>query len=252
MKILINGICGKMGRILYQFVISSCKDVVVSEGVDLPKNIKQFSCDFKNVKLYSDLKSSLDCDVVVDFSIASSLDGVLDFCKSKHIPLVIATTGHTKSQIKKILKYSSFFPIYKSANMSQGITAMMSCIKNLTEKLADWDIEIIETHHRAKVDAPSGTAIEMYNAIKSVKNDSKMITNRGKGLARQTDDVGIMSIRGGNVIGKHVIQFMTDDEILTISHEALSKEVFARGAIEACKLICKYEKGIFSNKNIFD
>ncbi len=252
MKLLINGICGKMGSVLYNLVKKEEKGIQVVEGVDIEENITRNSTLFPYVHLMSDIKDAKECDIVVDFSTSSSLDYLLDYCLLRKLPLVIATTGHTGEQLDKIVHYSSFIPIFKSSNMSEGVTVMLECIQNLSERLVDWDIEMIESHHRGKIDSPSGTAIELFNAVKSARPQSRMVLSRDERKGRDKDDIGIMSVRGGGVIGQHSVMFMTDSEVITITHEALSKEVFAKGALRACKFLIKKDKGIFSNKNLFD
>lgn len=187
-------------------------------------------------------------DVIIDFSVPQATFGILEFAKKNHIPIVIATTGFSDSEMKKIEKYSESLPIFKSANMSYEINLMAKIISELAVKLENSDIEIIETHHNRKIDAPSGTALILADSINdALNNEMKYEYDRhAKREKRTKKEIGIHSIRGGTEVGKHSVIFFGDNESFEITHNCTSRSVFARGAIKAAEFILHKENGLYS------
>lgn len=241
-----------MGQKLYA-LSKKYDDIKVVCGVDTLEKIGEI-CDCQNVQVFSDIfQTSNNFDVVVDFSSASATKNILEFCVLKKIPLVIATTGHTKEQEAEIERASKIVPIMKSGNFSHGVWQFINIVKYATKNLSDFDIEIIETHHACKIDSPSGTAKTMFDTIKSVRSNAKMVAGRNENSSpREKNDVGVHSIRGGYVFGEHSVMYFSENDTITISHSASSSEEFAKGALHACKFVLAQKCGLFGVKDLFN
>ena len=252
MKTLINGFYGKMGQKVYT-LSKIFDDIEVVYGVDNQEKIVGSKKSFDDVEIISDISHGKECDVVIDFSHPFAIEGILNFCVANHKPLVIATTGHTKIQEDEIVRASHFIPIFKASNLSVGVWHFMNIIKKAVEKLSDFDIEIIETHHAFKVDSPSGTAKTMFDTVKSVRKNARMVLGRNElSPKRQKDDVGVHSIRGGGVCGEHSIVFLSQNEEIKITHFASCTDEFAKGALIASKFILAQKSGLFDMKSLFN
>ena len=249
MKVLLNGFCGKMGQTIYNLT-KTMQDVVVTEGVDRPEAVAEYpNCE---VKLYDNINDSENCDVVIDFSHPNALKSVLDFCKKNNKPAVLATTGYSEVDDKMIEDYARFVPIFKSSNMSEGVSVMLSLIRKALPMLEDWDIEIVEKHHHHKKDAPSGTAKMMANEVLDYRTDSNLVYGRNpESPKREKTDIGISAIRGGGCAGEHEIGFYSESEIITIKHEAFSKDIFAKGALKAGKFVVEQKPGLYTMRDIY-
>ncbi len=245
-RVLINGCNGKMGKVLAN-EIKKVPDIETLCGVDIYDTGDNEFPVFKNVKEIHDLP-----DVIIDFSVPEASLNILNFAKEKKIPIVIATTGFSDIQEKKILDISKEIPIFKSANMSYEINLMSKLVSELSLKLENDDIEIVETHHNRKIDAPSGTAIFLANRINNAKNNSMhyVYDRQPKKQKREKTEIGIHSIRGGNEYGKHQVIFFGENESLEITHNVLSRAVFASGAIKAAFFIESKDSGMYSMDNI--
>ena len=186
-------------------------------------------------------------DVIVDFSVPEASFKILEFAKKNNIPAVIATTGFTEEQLKKVKEYGNFIPVFQSYNMSYSISVMSKIVAELAKKLKETDIEIIETHHRRKIDSPSGTAIILANSINNALDD-KMdyeYNRHSKREKRSENEIGIHSIRGGTESGKHTVIFFGEDESFEITHNVTSRAVFAEGALKASKFLVSKDIGIY-------
>jgi len=229
-RIILTGCCGKMGTVI-KSVIDGRDDCEVVAGVD---KYKDNTADFPVYDTLNDVEEA--ADVVIDFSNPALLDDLLAFAKSRNTALVIGTTGFDECQKKTITDAATDCPIFFTYNMSLGINLMANLAKKAVQVLGnDFDIEIIEQHHNQKIDAPSGTALMLADAIseefdKPMKYEYDRHSKRAK---RTRDEIGIHSIRGGNIVGEHTVLFAGRDEVITISHSARSKEVFAVGAVNA-------------------
>lgn len=241
-----------MGQKVYA-ISKKFEDIEVVCGVDTLEKITSSQIDDKSVKVLSNIFLVKDCDVVIDFSKPNSIENVLNFCVSNHTPLVIATTGHSKQQEEDIKTASQFIPIFKSSNLSVSVWHFMNLIKQAVLCYEDFDIEIVETHHSFKVDSPSGTAKKMFDTVKSVRKNAKMVAGRNElSTVRQKNDVGVHSIRGGGVCGEHGIIFLSDNEEIKISHFASCTDEFAKGAILASKFILAQKNGLFDMESLFN
>ena len=242
LKILINGCNGKMGQVLKN-EIANTKDSQVLCGVDKIDNINNSFPVFTKAE-----DINIIPDVIIDFSVPESTLNILEFAKQNNIPIVIATTGFSNEQLEKIKEYSTCLPIFKSANMSYEINLLSKLVADIATKLPNSDIEIVETHHNRKLDAPSGTALILADSInQALDNDKVYEYNRhAKREKRSKKEIGIHSIRGGNECGKHTVIFFGENESLEITHNVNSRAVFASGAIKAANFI------IYKNPGLYD
>lgn len=231
-KAFIIGINGKMGKMLTELAPAHGYEVV--GGLDAVAG-----GDYPVFKTAKDV--NVDYDVVIDFSRPSTLDDVIALAKDKSVPAIIATTGYTESELKKIEKLSALVPVFRSANMSLGIAATKAAAVAAKAVLGDaFDIEIVEKHHNQKADSPSGTALLLADALSDKNN--QVINRNGK---RNHGELGITSVRGGGVVGEHEIGFYGDDEIVTVSHSARSRRLFAAGAYRAADFCLGKPAGIY-------
>ena len=224
-NIALSGANGTMGKVIARLV-ESRNDCTIIARID------PFGDDCYSKP--SDIKEKVD--VIIDFSHPAALPDLLTYCKMKNIPLVAATTGYNTDDVGAIKSASSQIPIFFTGNMSLGINLLQDLARRAVRVLGDqFDIEIIEKHHNLKKDAPSGTAHMLADSIgEEFKNQKRYVYDRHDKLkAREKDEIGIHAIRGGTIVGEHEIIFAGHDEVITLSHSALSKEVFAVGAINA-------------------
>ena len=240
-KVIVNGSLGKMGKVLTRCV-NEDKDTELVCGCSMPTGE---TTDYKLYNKMSEIKE--EADVIIDFSHFSALDDVLSYALKTKTTLVIATTGFTKEQLETIKEASKIIPIFHSSNMSLGVNVMLKLVKEAAKALKGFDIEIIEKHHNKKVDAPSGTAIMVANAVKEVLPEVTYNYGRhGRDAKRMENEVGIHAVRGGTIVGEHEAIFAGLDEEVMISHRAQSKDIFANGAITAAKYLVNKEAGYYN------
>lgn len=247
MKVLINGINGKMGQEVAN-VLDTDKDILLIGGVDKENTGIYTYPVYTNA---SDIEEKPD--VIIDFSVPIATLNILKYAKENHVPIVIATTGFTEEQLNEIENYSKDIPIFKSANMSYDINLMAKIVASLAKELPDTDIEIIETHHNRKIDSPSGTAQMLADSInKSLGNSLYYEYNRhDKHEKRNKNEIGINSIRGGNIVGEHTVQFFGEYETFEIKHTSYSRNLFAEGALKAADFIVTKSNGLYNMEDMF-
>lgn len=241
-KILINGCNGKMGQVL-------AHEIEITPDVETVCGVDRIDTGDNRFPVFTDVNQiDIPVDVIIDFSVPQATFNILDFAKEKQIPIVIATTGFSDEELERIKEYSNHIPVFRSANMSYTINLMKKLLVELTQKLPDSDIEIVETHHNRKVDAPSGTALMLADAINEAKDNSMNYeyNRHAKREKRSKNEIGIHSIRGGNESGKHTVIFFGDNESLEISHNVLSRAVFASGAVKAACYIIHKDLGLYN------
>ncbi len=242
-KIFLNGCCGRMGHAIADLCIHS-DDYEIVAGSDVA------AYDGYHFPVYQNpMDSTEDFDVIIDFSNAIAVPNILHFALAKKKPFICCTTALEDSTITEILDASEKIAVFKSANMSIGINLMLELVKNATKTLyPDYDIEILEAHHNRKVDAPSGTAMMLAAAVQQEAPDTLeyVYDRHSVSEARKKNQIGISSIRGGNIIGEHQVMFIGDEETVTISHSAQSREVFAKGALKAAEFMCGKESGYYT------
>ena len=241
-KIIITGCSGKMGASLIN-VAASREDIEIVGGIDI---VEPVNAKFEYAKTFSELKC--DADVIVDFSNPAVLDSMLEYAVEKNIPVVICTTGYSEEQKKKIFAASEKIAVFYSGNMSLGINLIIELAKKAAAVFGDsFDVEIVEQHHNQKLDAPSGTALMIADAISEVKTDAEYVYDRHSyRKKRDKKEIGIHSVRGGNIVGEHEVIFAGQDEVLTISHSARSKAVFAVGALNAAVYLKNKTAGMYN------
>ncbi len=241
LKILLNGCCGKMGHKIAE-IIALSSDVKIIEGVDISaKGDYPFP-------VYSSFKDVCEKpDVIIDFSNPVVLDDLIAYATEKKVPTVIATTGYTDAQIEKIKALSLIVPVFFAFNMSIGINVLESLAKKAATILGDYDVEIIEKHHNQKLDAPSGTAIMLANAINDARGNSMIYEydRHSKRQKRSANEIGVHSVRGGTIVGEHEVIFAGKDEVISIKHEAFSRDIFANGAIKAARFLSGKKPGLY-------
>lgn len=242
-NVLISGASGRMGNVIFE-IIDGRDDMQVVAGVDREEN---FLGIFPIYSSFDDVKESVDC--IVDFSAPQVLDNLLRYAMEKKLPVVVCTTGFSESQIFEIQNATKNIPVFFSMNMSLGINLLMELAKKATKVLGEqFDIEITEKHHNQKIDAPSGTAYMIADAVnKAANNRYHYEYNRSaKREKRSSNEIGIHSVRGGTIVGEHEILFAGRDELLKISHTALSREVFAVGAVNAVSFMVNQKAGLYN------
>jgi dihydrodipicolinate reductase len=249
LRIILSGCNGTVGR-----VIDTCVklrvDCTIAAGID-PNDAPE--------KDYSVFASAAACttpaDVIIDFSHPAALGGLVELARVRKLPLVVATTGLSKEQVASLQGLAQEVPVLLSANMSIGVNLLAELVKVAAHALGkNFDIEIIERHHNKKIDAPSGTALMLADAASTqLDPHPQYVYDRHSKRSRRTQsEIGIHAVRGGTIVGEHEVVFAGQDEVLSISHSAASKEVFAVGAINAAQFLSKQPPGMYSMKSMFD
>ena len=246
MRILLSGYSGAMGRVISQMCRERQDDIIVAGYAKSKHEVADYP-------VYTDLSQIQEkVDVIIDFSKAEAVAAILDYGKQQKIPMVIASTGLGVAEYKKIEDASKEVAILQSGNMSLGINLLLDIVQEVAAKLTGFDVEIIEKHHNKKVDAPSGTANMLAQAVSSGRDDLEQIVygRSGKEAKRQQGEIGIHAIRGGTIVGEHSVIFAGTDEVIEIKHSAASKKIFANGALKAANFIVKQTKGLYSMEDV--
>ena len=247
-RVIMHGCNGHMGQV----ITGLCKEddnIEIVAGIDLYDGIKN------DYPVFASLRDcDVEADVIIDFCNAKAVDGLLDYCRETKMPVVLCTTGLSDEQIARVSEVSKETAILRSANMSLGINTLMDLVKKATAVFAEagFDIEIVEKHHNQKLDAPSGTAIALADAInEELNNEYKYKYDRSQELKkREKKEIGISAVRGGNIVGEHDVIFAGTDEVITIQHTAYSKGVFGKGAMEAAKFLKGKPAGLYDMKDV--
>ena len=243
--IILCGCNGHMGKTIIS-VAEERNDINIIAGVDIKNDLTA------NFPVYSTIESVKEkADVVIDFSHPSLLSAILKYCKTNKTPVLVATTGNDEDNINKIHDAVKDIPIFFSYNMSLGINLITDLIVKAQTVLGDqFDIEIIEKHHNKKIDAPSGTAIMLANALNSNGDYENIYDRHSVRKARSKKEIGISSLRGGTIVGEHSVIFAGTDETIEIKHTAFSKKVFAVGAVNAAIWLKGQPIGLYSMKDM--
>ena len=245
-NVLINGVNGRMGQEVLKAVNNS-SDFEICCGVDIMENPSSPFPIYTNTNL---IKEKID--VIIDFSIPEATMGILEFSMENRIPIVIATTGFSNEQLNTISEYSKYIPIFRSGNMSYEVNIMANLVSKLATLLNGSDIEIVETHHRNKIDAPSGTALILADSINNAL-DNKMdyqYNRHSVSGKRPKNEIGIHSIRGGTEVGKHTVLFLGENESLELTHTVTSRSIFANGALKAAKFLVEKKNGLYNMNDL--
>ena len=243
-----HGCNGHMGQVITNLVKND-PNIEIVAGIDVVDNRENgypvftdiFSCD-------------VEADVIIDFAAAVAVDNLLAYSKEKKVPVVLCTTGLSEEQLDKVKETSKEVAILKSANMSLGINTLLKLLKDAAKVFgtAGYDIEVVEQHHRLKLDAPSGTALALADAVNdALDNEYEYVYDRSSRREQRPDkEIGISAVRGGTIVGVHDVIFAGTDEVITFNHTAYSKSVFAKGAIEAGKFLAGKSAGMYDMADV--
>ena len=248
-RIILHGCSGRMGHIISNICADDPNTEIVA-GVDA------FGEAYAGYPVYRTLAECPQADAVIDFSNASAVDGLLDYCVEKKLPAVVCTTGLSKEQTDKLNAASTKTAVLKSANMSLGINLIEALLAQAAPKLAaaGFDIEIVEKHHNQKVDAPSGTALALADAANNALSEpyEYVYDRTGRREKRPVKEIGISAVRGGSIVGDHDVIFAGQDEVITFSHRAYSRAVFGKGAVEAAKFLAGKGPGFYTMSDVLN
>ena len=249
-RAIMNGCNGKMGQCITG-ICAQDEDIEIVAGIDTYDGIKNDYPVFASLK-----ECTVDADVIIDFSNAKAVDALLAYGVEKQIPIVLCTTGLSEQQLADVEKAYEKVAILKSANMSLGINTLMELLKKAAQVFAPagFDMEIVEKHHNQKLDAPSGTAIMLGNAINEELNNRCTYTydRHSVRAKRGRNEIGMHSVRGGTIVGEHEIIFAGRDEVISLKHEAHSKSVFAVGAVNAAVYLFGKQAGLYTMSDLIE
>lgn len=247
-KAIMHGCCGHMGQVISELAASD-PEIEIVAGIDI--------ADKGNTSypVYTDMKAcQVDADVVIDFSSAKAIDALLEFCGEKNLPVVLCTTGLSEEQLQKVEETAKTTAVLKSANMSLGINTLMKLLQDAAKVLATagFDMEVVERHHRLKLDAPSGTALALADSInEAMDNEYHYVYDRSQRRQQRDDkEIGISAVRGGTIVGEHEVIFAGPDEVIEFKHTAHSKAVFGKGALEAAKYLAGKPAGRYDMADV--
>lgn len=247
-KAIMHGCNGAMGQVITGLAAAD-EEIMIVAGIDVFDNRQNPYPVFASLE-----ECDVEADVVIDFSIAKAADSMLDACAKKKLPVVVCTTGLSEAQLQKVEETAAQTAVLRSANMSLGVNVLLKLLKEAAQVLAPagFDIEILEKHHNQKVDAPSGTALALADSINEAMDHAYTYkydrsTERVK---RDKKEIGIQAIRGGTIVGEHDVYFAGKDEVITFTHTAYSKAIFAKGAIQAAKFLAGKEPGLYTMADV--
>ena len=246
-RIILSGCGGYMGRVITDCVAER-QDCEIVAGIDLRTDLNTTYPVFQKPE-----DVTVAGDVIIDFSHPSVLSPLLHFALEKKLPVVLCTTGYTKEQVEELKAASQEIPVFYSRNMSTGINLLIELAKKAAQILGDqFDIEIIEKHHNQKIDAPSGTALMIADAISEVEDREMhyVYDRHSQRKKRDKNEIGLHAVRGGTIVGEHEVIFAGHHEVITISHSAQTKEVFATGSINAAVYLANQPKGLYNMSNM--
>ncbi len=239
LRLLVQGACGKMGRAVLEAAALQ-PDCSVVGGVDVRR------CELP-VPYFPSLEKAPAADVLVDFSSPAATGGTVAWCRRTGTPLVLCATGHTPQQQAEVDALAREVPVFQSANLSPGIYVLAQLARTAAKLLPEYDIELVERHHRGKRDAPSGTALMLASACGP---RDRVYGRSPESSARSPDEIGIHAVRGGTIFGEHELLFAGPEETLTLTHRAESRALFARGALRAAQFIVKKQAGMYTMEDL--
>jgi 4-hydroxy-tetrahydrodipicolinate reductase len=245
---MMHGCNGRMGQMITN-LIADDPEIEIAVGVDLSNHIENVYPVVKNIA-----ECQIEVDAVIDFGAVDAVDELLEYCIRKQIPCVLCTTGLSEGQLQHIEDASKKVAIFKSANMSIGINLLMKVLKEVSPTLAQagFDIEIVEKHHKMKLDAPSGTALALADSINEAMENAYHYTydRSQEKKKREQMEIGISAVRGGTIVGDHDVIFAGADEVITFSHTAYSRAIFGKGAIQAAKFLAGKPAGYYHMSDV--
>lgn len=247
-NVLMHGCNGRMGQMITGLVKEDA-EIAIAAGVDTYQEIQNPYPVFGSLE-----KCDVQVDVVIDFSTATALESVLDYCVKNQVPAVLCSTGYSEEQLQKISDASEKVAILKSANMSMGINLLLKLLKDAAKVLAPagYDMELVERHHNQKLDAPSGTALALADSInEALDGEYHYVYDRSQvRQKREKKEIGISAIRGGTIVGEHDVIFAGVDEVIEFKHTAFSRSVFGKGAVEAAKFLAGKPAGMYDMSDV--
>ncbi len=245
MKILLHGLCGHMGQEVVKLVAAGYKNAILKAGVDaFATGNEPVPC----AKSFDSADYNVDC--IVDFSHHSQTLPLLAFAKKHKLPIVLSTTGQTEEELAAIYEAAKVIPIFYSANMSFGIALLVELAKKTAAAMPEAEIEIVEAHHDRKIDAPSGTAKMLVDALCEVRPNAYPNMGRNGQGKRTHEEIGVHALRMGNVVGIHEVIIATQNQTITLKHEAHSRALFAEGALTAAAFLCGKPAGLYNMKDM--
>lgn len=249
-RIIMHGCNGHMGQVISGLVEQDPEAEIVA-GIDIADQGKN------SYPVFTDMKEcQVEADAIIDFSSAKAVDALLDYSAQRQIPVVVCTTGLSEEQLAKIEETSKKVAVLKSANMSLGINTLMKLIQDAARVLATagFDMEIVERHHKLKLDAPSGTALALADSLnEAMDNQYHYVYDRSQRREqRDSKEIGISAVRGGTIVGEHEVIFAGSDEVIEFKHTAHSKAVFGKGAIEAAKFLAGKPAGRYDMSDVIN
>lgn len=247
-RMIMHGCNGAMGQVITGLV-SKMEDITIVAGIDMTDN-KQ-----NDYPVFTSLEDcDVAADVIVDFASAKAVDHLLDYCAAHQMPVVVCTTGLSEEQAARVSEAARSTAVLRSANMSLGVNLLLKLVAEAAKTLAvaGFDMEIVEKHHNQKIDAPSGTALALADSLNEAMNGEyhyqyDRSTKREK---RDKKEIGIQAVRGGSIVGEHDVIFAGQDEVVTFSHTAYSKAIFAKGAVEAARFLAGKPAGLYSMSDV--
>ena len=247
-KVIMHGCNGKMGQVITRLAAADPELAIVA-GVDARAQA------LNDYPVFGDISEcDVEADVVIDFSNAAAVDHLLDWCQEKQMPVVLCTTGLSGEQLQRVEEAAGRTAVLKSANMSLGVNLLMKLLQDAAKVLAPegFDMEIVERHHNQKVDAPSGTAIALADALNgALEGDYEYVYDRsGQRKKRDSHEIGISAVRGGTIVGEHEVIFAGEDEVIEFKHTAYSKALFAKGAAAAAKFLAGKGPGRYDMSDV--
>lgn len=247
-KIIMHGCNGHMGQVISGLVEQDANAEIVA-GIDISDAGKNSYPVYTNMK-----ECQVEADVLIDFSSAKATDALLDYCVERGLPVVLCTTGLSEEQLARVEETSKKIAVLKSANMSLGINTLLKLIQDAAKVLATagFDMEIVERHHKLKLDAPSGTALALADSLNEAMDDSyHYVYDRSERREqRVAKEIGISAVRGGTIVGEHEVIFAGPDEVIEFKHTAYSKAVFGKGAVEAAKFLAGKAAGRYDMSDV--
>ena len=247
-RVLLCGCNGRMGRAIHNMLVKDSSMEIVA-GVDTYTEVSNPYPVFPSVK-----NVDVPCDVVIDFSSSKATDDLLDYCVESGTPVVLCSTGLSEEQLKKVEECSKKVAILRSANMSLGVNLIIKLLKENAAVLTDagFDVEIVEKHHKMKLDAPSGTALALAEAVNEGAGGKfhYVYDRTQRREVRDETEIGISAVRGGSIVGDHDVIFAGQDEVITFSHTAYSRALFAKGAVTAAAFLAGKEPGYYSMQDV--
>ena len=250
-NIILCGCGGRMG-VAVSALVAERNDVKIIAGVDINTSAGAQASGFPVYQSIGEFTQK--ADVIIDFSHHSSLPSLLEYSVRTSTPIVVCTTGHTQEEILLMQKASANVAVFSSGNMSIGINLLIELCKKASDTLGiAFDVEIIEKHHNKKLDAPSGTALMIANSIKDTRESTEYVYDRhSERRQRSSSEIGIHSVRGGTIVGEHEVIFAGNNEIISLSHTATSREIFASGAVRAAEFLCGKPAGMYNMSDLIN